>query len=118
MGTTELIFGARLREDTPTEVIDTLKYMIGELEEKPKIAIEIDKNVLCGANYFLGKNRSVCRLYYDKQRRTWALYSRAKANNEHIEQFLEWIKPYICSGSGTRDMYAVVIPDPTVYYLD
>ena len=32
---TELIFGAKLTKDTPKNVIEALKYMIGDVEEKP-----------------------------------------------------------------------------------
>lgn len=32
---TELIFGADLKKDTPKNVIEALKYMIGDTEEKP-----------------------------------------------------------------------------------
>jgi hypothetical protein len=33
---TELIFGASFKKETPTQVIDALKYINGEIEEKPK----------------------------------------------------------------------------------
>ena len=32
---TELIFGAKLKKDTPNEVIEALKYMLGEIKTKP-----------------------------------------------------------------------------------
>jgi hypothetical protein len=32
---TELIFGADLKKETPKSVIEALKYMIGDIEEKP-----------------------------------------------------------------------------------
>ena len=42
--------------------------------------------------------------------------------NDEIETFLGWIKPFISSGSGTKEMYAIVIyeesEEPTIYYLD
>ncbi len=53
----------------------------------------------------------------------WVLSSRSniKNHNRDIETFLEWIKPFIDSGSGKRDMYAIKISEeqsePTIYYL-
>jgi hypothetical protein len=47
--------------------------------------------------------------------------SNIKNYKQEIETFLEWIKPYINGGSGSRNMYAIVIyeeqDEPTIYYL-
>src|SRR3990167_6474879 len=123
---TELIFGARLKETTPNEVIETLKYMGGDLETKPeKLAFETStgRNVLRGGSFYFGVHSAVSKLFYDDIANAWALSSRANIKNyeDEIEQFLEWIKPYIDSGSGEREMYAIKIyeeqAEPTIYYL-
>ena len=40
---------------------------------------------------------------------------------KNMATFLEWIKPFVDSGSGNRDMYAITIyegqSEPTIYYL-
>jgi hypothetical protein len=124
---TELIFGASLKEDTPNQVINALKYMIGEIEEKP-IDFPLPEGrceyLLRAGSYYFGVNVSVSSLRYDKITESWVISSRSNIKNyvNEIETFLEWIKPYISSGSGQRDMYAIVIheqqSEPTIYYLD
>ncbi len=123
---TELIFGARLKGNTPQEVIDTLKYMVGDLEEKPeKLAFETStgRNVLIGGSFYFGVHSSVSKFYYDDIAKAWTLSSRANIKNYEgeIDQFLDWIKPYIDSGSGNREMFAIKIyeeqDEPTIYYL-
>lgn len=123
---TELIFGARLKETTPKEVIETLQYMVGDLEQPPeKLAFETStgRNVLLGGSFYFGVHSAVSKFFYDDLAKAWTLSSRANIKNyeDEIEQFLEWIKPYIDSGSGEREMYAIKIykkqAEPTIYYL-
>ena len=124
---TELIFGARLKEDTPKEVIDTLKYMTGHLKEKEKpkkLAFQTDRNVLCGSSFYFGVHHSESNFYYSDMTDAWTLSSRTNIKNQDgdIEKFLDWIKPYIDRGSGCREMYAITIAEsedePTIYYLE
>ncbi len=124
---TELIFGASLKEDTPENVINTLKYMIGETKEKPidfPLSTERADYLLRSSSYYFGVNEPVSLLRRDKLDGSWVLSTRSNIKNydSDIEAFLEWIKPYITSGSGSRDMYAIVIyeeqSEPTIYYLD
>ena len=120
---TELIFGAELKQDTPIEVINTLKYMVGEIEEPINLLYKEDRNPLMSGSYYFGVNKAVTKMFYDDISEAWVLSSRAniKNYNSEIEKFLEWIKPFIESGSGLREMYAIVIYEeeetPTIYYL-
>jgi hypothetical protein len=124
---TELIFGANLKKDTPDQVINALKYMIGEIEEKP-INFPLPEGrceyLLRAGSYYFGVTVSVSSLRYDKITESWVISSRSNIKNyaNEIEMFLEWIEPYIEHGSGLRDMYAIVIheqqSEPTIYYLD
>lgn len=47
--------------------------------------------------------------------------SAQKNYKNDIENFLEWLVPYIDGGSGRRDMYAISIyeedSEPKIYYL-
>jgi hypothetical protein len=123
---TELIFGADLKEDTPKNVIEALKYMIGDTEEKPNDFPLPDGRcewLFRGASYYFGVNRPVSKMWFDDISKNWALSTRSNIKNygSEIEAFLEWIKPYIDSGSGSRDMYAIVTYEeaeaPNIYYL-
>ncbi len=121
---TELIFGASFKEGTPKEVIDTIKYLVDYGEKPVPCLFDMDRNPLGGGSYYFGVSSPVKKFWYDEIGRSWILSSRSniKNYNDEIEKFLEWIKPYIDTGSGNRDMYAVVIyedeSEPTIYYLD
>ena len=123
---TELIFGADLKKDTPENVIEVLKYMVGDTEEKPKdfpLPEGRCEWLFRGSSYYFGVNAPVSKLWKDDIGENWVLSTRSNIKNYcgEIEAFLEWIKPYIDGGSGYRDMYAIVIYEeaktPNIYYL-
>lgn len=120
---TELIFGAALKKETPSEVIETLRYMVGDIEEPQKLAFDVGRNPLWGGSYYFGVNESVSKIWFDNIDNQWHISTRSNIKNydSEIEQFLEWVKPWIEDGSGARDMYAIVIyeesDEPTIYYL-
>jgi hypothetical protein len=123
---TEIIFGADLKQDTPKYVIEALKYMIGNNKEKPKdfpLPEGRCERLFQGSSYYFGVNKSVSKMWFDDVNENWALSTRSNIKNYsgEIGDFLEWIKPYIESGSGNRDMYAIVTyedsEEPNIYYL-
>jgi hypothetical protein len=123
---TELIFGAELKKDTPENVIEALKYMIGDTEEKPKDFPLPDgrcERLFRGSSYYFGVNSPVSKMWKDDICGNWVLSTRSNIKNYagEIETFLGWIKPYIYDGSGYRDMYAIVTyeeaEEPNIYYL-
>jgi len=121
---TELIFGAELKRETPKEVIETLRYMIGDVEEKPKnFPFESFRNPLLGGSFYFAVSTAVSKMWQEKVHGVWRISTRANIKNYdgEIEEFLKWITPWIDSGSGYNDMYAIVIyeesTEPTIYYL-
>lgn len=125
---TELIFGARMKKDTPKEVINTLHYLVNG--KKLYDEVEIEKSVTDGRNvlngggsYYFGVCNGVAKMWFDDIRKEWIVSSRTNIKNyeDEIKTFLEWIKPFIYSGSGDREMYAITIYEeqdtPTIYYL-
>ena len=123
---TELIFGADLKKDTPENVIEVLKYMVGDTEEKPKdfpLPEGRCEWLFRGSSYYFGVNAPVSKLWKDDIGENWVLSTRSNIKNyeREIEAFLEWIYPYIDGGSGYRDMYAIVTHEeaeaPDIYYL-
>ena len=121
---TELIFGARLKKDTPEVIINTIKYLIGEEISHENIDHNLPENISCliGCSYYFGVTNAVNKFYKDNDR--WVLSSRSnhKNYNNEFESFLDWIKPHIDFGSGKRDIYAFLIYEadlePKIYYLD
>ena len=123
---TELIFGAELKKETPPEVVDALKYMLGEIETKPDNFPLPDGRcewLLCGGSYYFAVNNAVKKMWLDDIDGLWHISTRSNIKNyeSEIETFLAWIKPYIGGGSGSREMYAIVIyeeaEEPQIYYL-
>lgn len=125
---TELIFGASIKKDAPKEVINTLHYLVNG--KKLYEEVEIEKSVTDGRNvlngggsYYFGVCGGVAKMWFDNIRSEWIVSSRTNIKNyeSEIQTFLEWIKPFIDSGSGDREMYAITIyeeqSEPTVYYL-
>ena len=123
---TELIFGASLKENTEEKVINALKYMIGDIEEKPEDFSLPDGRcewLFQGSSYYFGVNKSVGKMWFDDISNQWHISTRSNIKNYEgeIETFLKWIKPYIDSGSGINEMYAIVMYEedeyPKIYYL-
>jgi len=122
---TEIIFGAELKQETPEQVINALKYMIGDIEDKPNdFPLSIDQDLFKTSSYYFGVNKPVAKMWFDDISKTWRMNARSNIKNyeREIETFLEWIKPYIKSGSGIRNMFAMVMYEedykPTIYYLN
>ena len=122
---TELVFGAELERNTPEQVINALKYMIGDLEDKPEdfpLPTGRCEWLFRGRSYYFAVNEAVSKMWFDNIGKSWRISTRSNIKNYkgEIEAFLEWIKPYIYCGSGGRDMYAIVIyeesDEPTIYY--
>jgi len=131
---TELIFGCGLKKETPKDVIDILKYMCDENNDKSTEGLVIPNHPLFGdtrwrimfqcSSYYFGANEGLSKLWYDDISKNWRISTRSnlKNYNDEIELFLDWIKPWISQGSGSRDLYAIVMyeesSEPTLYYLD
>ena len=123
---TELIFGAALKENTPSQVIEALKYMVGETKEKPSdfpLPEGRCEWLFRSGSYSFAINESVSKMWLDNIDNQWHISTRSNIKNyeNEIETFLEWIKPHIDSGSGNNDLYAIVMYEdedtPTLYYL-
>lgn len=121
---TELIFGAELKKDTPPEVVGTLRYLIGDSESKDNLVFETKSGRrFCGNSYYFGVSRPVNKMWYDEISEAYIVSIRCSLKNydNEITDFLEWIEPYIDSGSGQDDMYAIVMYEewcePKIFYL-
>nr|DAI89492.1 MAG TPA: hypothetical protein [Caudoviricetes sp.] len=124
---TELIFGASLKKDTSSQVINAIKYIVGEIEEKPAdfpLSEGRCEWLLRGSSYYFGVSSPVKKFWQDEISGEWVLSSRSNIKNygNEIEEFLDWIKPHIESGSGIKEMYAMTMyeeqSEPTIYYLE
>lgn len=121
---TELILGAEIKESAPEFVINALKYMTGQLSDKPDDFPEelndCDHILHCASEYFAV---NFPQKYFNNNN-GWRICTRSNCKNYHnqIETFLKWLKPYVEGGSGRKEFYAIVIyeedAEPTIYYLN
>ena len=97
---TELVLGLQIENQNP--VIDTLKYMVGDIDE-PIYPVELFKHkffstarwnfmLQCDSCYFDGQTDSTI-----KNDQGWYLTVRCNFKNydDEIELFLDWLAPYI-----------------------
>lgn len=136
---TEIIFGARLKKDTPKNIIDTLRYVANagttdsissdnNIESDDPIVAVDNKliedyelwNVICGCSYYFGISEPVHRMW--KEDDEWRLSIRANCKNYtgRLEKFVEWIRPYVCQGSGGPEIFAIICgedSEPVMYGL-
>lgn len=125
---TELIFGATLKEKTPTYVTDALNCIINDsvttnLSDEAKHFIDeysLSKLIWCSSYYF-GAHDNKPSCVFDKIAGRWCISFRANCKNyqNEIEKFIEFIKPYVEYGSGPTNIFAIVQYEednyPTLY---
>ncbi len=118
---TELILGCDLYQDTPAWVIDNLKSMCGEKNDPDRLpdffAGDPEYFSFLGFSYFPVSNSR----FYECSNGSYSISARCSIKNydQKIEKFLDWLRPYIKSGSGERDMYAIVTQEsdePVIYF--
>ena len=150
---TEFIFGCELSKKTPKVCVDALDYVINGEEKKPKYenpqdweekefnenyierttpVEEIEKfieeydmyRLFCSSSYYFGAANPVKKFMYDHISDSYHISTRADLKNGGcIEKLLEYIKPYVTSGSGyDHHIYAYVQYEeaafPTIYAID
>lgn len=100
---TELVLGVDLKPDTPNDVIETIRVMVGDelvlpqpVPDHPLFKCERWKFMLvCGSYYFAGP--TLTGFKKDEIAKRWQLSVRCNLKNYggEIEHFLDWIRPYI-----------------------
>lgn len=150
MGTyTELIFGCEFKKDLPFVIQQIIQYLIDDCGFKsfftlkeyicninfgdeylfnsiinyPFFSTDRWERIFLSSSYYFGVNEPVNKFWFDDISESWRISTRSNIKNYdgEIEHFLDWIKPYISSGSGLNDLYAIVTHEqgiPKLYYLD
>lgn len=99
---TELHFNSELKRDVPGDVIDILKYMLGELDECPELpenklfnTSRWDYMLRCDSYYFDADTHSTLR--FDDISDSYYLCIRSNVKNYEgeIEAFVDWVMPYL-----------------------
>ena len=102
---TKFYLNATLKGDTPQNVIDILKYMVGD-GPRPKVT-RPKHSFFATARwhgilfYFESKKMKQSSLVYEDIM-CWHLYVNANVRNysQQIERFIDWLQPYISEPEG------------------
>lgn len=99
---TELVLGVDLKKDTPQNIIDALRYMLGEIDAEPALPAHdlFDTErwrfmLRCSSYYFAGP--TISKLARDEMTKEWMLAVRTNLKNYdgEIEKFCDWLRPHI-----------------------
>ena len=123
---TELNFNSELKENTPQDIIDILKYMVGDLAQQPivndTVGLFDDTRwavmLQTDSYYFDADTHSTLR--YDDISLTYYLCIQCnlKNYNSEIEEFIIWIKPYLNKQEGDfLGHYRYEEEKPTLIYM-
>lgn len=106
---TALHYNVELKRDVPDEVVALLRYMTGEegvpepeaLPDHPLFGNTRWRHMLqCDSYYFRMETHSAVR--YDRIARSWFLHVQSNLKNYsgEIEDFVDWMDPYVQAGPG------------------
>ena len=124
---TELVLGCSIK-NVPS-VITAIHWLLDSGKNKtnrPSILPQgerIDWMFNSGGSYYFGANSGEYKFEYDNISDCYRFNARFNIKNydNEIQKFLDWLKPYIEQGSGSREWYAAVTyeedDEPTIYYL-
>ncbi len=119
---TSLVISARLRESTPVLVIDTLRALAaGEMSIREVTGCDSNRSPLSGTSSYFPE--ASCSLKSTKYPDGHTLNAVASIKNyeDEIESFLDYLEPYVESGHGIREWWALVTyeeaENPTIRYL-
>lgn len=126
---TEIYVKATFPKDTPKEVIEVIKYMMGQSETNPESLPDHPLfgdtrwryMLQCSSYYHVPK--SVGEFWHDHISNGWYLVSRSDLKNydNEIEHFFNWISPYVeKSNEKTFIGYSLYEEnnEPTLYYVE
>lgn len=123
---TQLVMGVNVKGDAPKEVIEVLEYMLNhEMGEQPKVELPSHPlfqsgrwryMLMCDSYYFDGQ--TVSKMDWDEIGKEWNLSIRCNLKNydNEIENFCDWINPYISTEGFIGYKQYEEADDPTLIY--
>lgn len=125
---TELVMACRLRKDTPEDVIKILKYMC-RTEDVELSDLKIPTNhdlftterwnwmLVCDSFYFSGDSHTTFSTYEGISKDHFlTVRSNLKNYNNEIENFLDWLSPYMKDHGFLGYMRFEATDTPTLFY--
>lgn len=120
---TSLVISARLKPDTPSDIIRTIASLLAGKEPIYKVLLGVGalQNPLNGTSAMFPEASSNLQLTKDPDSHTLNVISHIKNYHQEIEGIIEWLKPHIESGHGLSEWWAIVTYEederPTIHYL-
>lgn len=125
---TELVMAFELKEDVSEEIVNILKYMVGDLKERPPLpndelfsTARWETMLLSDSYYFDGDTRSTIR--YDDISKTYYVTIRCNLKNydNEIDKFINWIDSHVDKIDGDEELKGYYRYeedyDPTLIYI-
>jgi len=125
---TELVLGCSIKNNP--EIITAIHWLLDNSKNKtncPSILPQggrIDWMFNSSGSCYFGGPSGIHHFKYDTISDCYRFSARFNIKNydEEIQKFLEWLRPFIDQGSGSRGWYAAVTyeeaDEPTLFYLD
>lgn len=104
---TEIFLSVELKENTPVEVIDVLKFMFSDGDEPNPLPdhrlFSLPRWMMigkCSSYYFVPSATS--RMWFDDIAECWFITSRSDLKNYdgEIEAFFDWLMPFVDANEG------------------
>lgn len=125
---TEVFFRAELKADTPDDVIETLKYMVGDSDDAPKslpahplfVCERWDVVARCTSAYFPASSGSVlAKSSWSTERWSLSFLSSLKDYDSEAEKFFDWIGRYVVGYPGDFLGYTLYeeSEDPILFHM-
>ena len=100
---TEFHFNASLKKGTPEGVLNVLRYMVGDIEDRPQNLPDHDLfktqrwwlMLVCNSYYFDADTHSTLRFDDINDSHYLCVRSNLKNYDSEIEKFCDWIMPYL-----------------------
>ena len=131
---TEFVFGVSLKSTTPKEVIAILDYLVNNVELDKDLSYTNHEFFKCSrfiaiatsSSYYFGYSESLSAFSgtADNISKEYLLSIRSNLKNydNEIDKFVDWIRPYVNSGSGSKELLGYKSSEqsviPYLFYKD
>lgn len=104
---TELIISCQLKPETPKYIIEKIKLMT-EGTSPDELGFDFSRNVLISASSYVGLTVCYCN-FQENDYGEYELSCKSSLKNyeNEIEKLCAWLEPWVASGMGPDDCYAI-----------
>lgn len=118
---TQLSFYAKLRKDTPEQVIQTMFHLLNIKEiENPLFKASSGRCVLIGGSAYF--DETYFNVSFRKGHWIFKTQSNIKNYEDELQQFINWIKPFVLKGMFDSGSFAMTLYEedeiPILFYIE